>query len=96
VCCGAPHNSTLEARGPQGLYSAAMDSKHTVEMPGVEFVIDRRGRRKAVLIDLHKHGPLWEDVYDAYLVQRRCKEPRESLAKVKRLLQRSVARRERA
>ena len=48
--------------------------------------------RKAVLIDLEKHGPLWEDLYDAYVAQQRRNEPRESLAAVKKLLQ-SPARR---
>ena len=51
----------------------------------------------AVLIDLKKHGALWEDLYDAYLVHARRREPRESLAQVKRLLQRRpVKRRTRA
>ena len=55
-----------------------------MNMPGIEFLLDRKGRRKAVLIDLKKHKQLWEDLYDAYLAQRRRKEPRESLASVKR------------
>ena len=73
-----------------------MDSKHSVEMPGVEFLVNRRGQKRAVLIDLKKQGALWEDLYDAYLVQRRRREPRESLARVKGLLQRSAKRRARA
>jgi len=58
-----------------------------MNMPGIEFLIDRKGRKKAVLIDLKKHKSLWEDLYDAYLTYRRRNEPRESLATVKRLLQ---------
>jgi hypothetical protein len=73
-----------------------MDSKHSVDMPGVEFLVNQRGQRRAVLIDLKKHAALWEDLYDAYLVQRRRREPRESLAQVKRLLQRPTKRRARA
>lgn len=61
-------------------------------MPGVEYVVDAQGQRRAVVIDLKKHGSLWEDLYDAYLVQRRRKEPREPLARVKRLLARSSKR----
>ena len=87
---------TLEAKGRFGLYSPPMDSKHSVDMPGVEFLVNRRGQKRAVLIDLKKHGALWEDLYDAYLVQRRRREPRESLAQVKRLLQRPIKRRARA
>jgi len=37
-----------------------------MNMPGIEFLRDRKGRRKAVLIDLKKHKRLWEDLYDAY------------------------------
>lgn len=69
-----------------------MDNKLSVEMPGVEYVVDGRGEKTAVLINLKKHGPLWEDVYDAYLVQRRSKEPRESLAQVEQLLARAHKR----
>jgi len=58
-----------------------------MNMPGVEFLRDRKGRRKAVLIDLRKHKRLWEDLYDAYLAHSRRAEPRESLATVKRLIE---------
>ncbi len=66
-----------------------------MDVPGVEFVIDHRGGRKAVLIDLKKHGALWEDLFDAYLVQRRRREPRESMDRVKRSLKRSSRRKAR-
>ena len=80
----------------RGYTAILMDTKHSVEMPGVEFLVNDRGERRAVLIDLKKHGALWEDLYDAYLVHARRREPRESLAQVKRLLQRSPKRRTRA
>ena len=32
-------------------------------MKGVEFVVDDDGQKKAVLIDLEKHGEIWEDFY---------------------------------
>jgi PHD/YefM family antitoxin component YafN of YafNO toxin-antitoxin module len=73
-----------------------MDSKHSVDIPGVEFLVNQRGHKRAVLIDLKKHAALWEDLYDAYLVQRRRREPRESLAQVKRLLRGATKRRARA
>ena len=57
-----------------------------MNMPGIEFLRDRKGRRAAVVIDLKKHKRLWEDLYDSYLAQSRDAEPRESLATVKRLL----------
>ena len=58
-----------------------------MNMSGIEFLIDRKGRKKAVLIDLKKHKDLWEDLYDGYLAHRRRNEPRESLATVKRLIE---------
>lgn len=51
---------------------------------GVEFVVDDEGRQKAVLIDLKKHGKIWEDFYDSLLVKERESEPRESLKIVKK------------
>ena len=62
----------------RGVYSVPMETKHSVEMPGVEFLVNDRGQKRAVLIDLKKHGALWEDLYDAYLVHARRREPRES------------------
>ena len=66
-----------------------------MNMPGIEFLRDRKGRQKAVLIDLKKHKRLWEDLYDAYLAHTRRGERRESLATVKRLLQVSAKRKAR-
>ena len=53
-------------------------------MKGVEFVIDEGGKRKAVLIDLKRHGKLWEDFYDTLRTKEREGEPRESLKEVKK------------
>ena len=80
----------------RGVYSVPMETKHSVEMPGVEFLVNDRGEKRAVLIDLKKHRALWEDLYDAYVVQSRRREPRESLVQVKRLLKRTAKRRTRA
>lgn len=66
-----------------------------MNMPGIEFLIDRKGRKKAVLIDLKKHKGLWEDLYDAYVAHQRRDEPRDSLAKVKRLIDAKAKRKAR-
>ena len=50
---------------------------------GVEFVIDDSGEKKAVLIDLKRHGEVWEDFYDTLRAKERESEPRESLDSVK-------------
>ncbi len=57
-------------------------------MSGIEFVVDDKGAKKAVVIDLRKFGDVWEDFYDTLLAQSRVNERRESLASVKRRLQR--------
>jgi len=78
------------------LYSRLTDEELPMNMPGIEFLRDRKGRRKAVLIDLKKHKRLWEDLYDAYLAHSRRSERRESLATVRRLVEASAKRKARA
>jgi hypothetical protein len=57
-------------------------------MKGVQFVVDERGEKIAVVIDLRKHRRLWEDFYDSAVARARREEPRETLAAVKRRLHR--------
>ncbi len=57
-------------------------------MSGIEFVVADKGAEKAVVIDLKKFGDVWEDFYDTLIAQSRVNERRESLASVKRRLQR--------
>lgn len=56
---------------------------------GIQFVTDERGTKTAVLIDLKKHGELWEDFYDALVARQRAHEPRESFESVKRRLRKA-------
>ena len=55
-------------------------------MKGVQFLVDEKGEKTAVLIDLKRHSELWEDFYDQALARARESEPRESLASVKKRL----------
>ena len=55
-------------------------------MEGIQFVINERGERTAVLIDLENYGELWEDFYDILTTRLRTDEPRESLESVKERL----------
>ncbi len=59
-------------------------------MSGITFMVDSRGEKTAAVIDLRRHGRLWEDFYDALLVKSREHEPRESFASVKRRLKLST------
>jgi hypothetical protein len=52
-------------------------------MSGIQFVTDEKGRRVAVLIDLKKHGAIWEDFWDGLISESRRKEKGIPLEKVK-------------
>jgi hypothetical protein len=55
-------------------------------------MVDEQGRKTAAVIDLRKHEQLWEDFYDALLVESRNGEPREGLESVKLQVMRRVRR----
>jgi len=55
-------------------------------MRGIQYITDDRGRKKAVVIDLERHGELWEDFYDSLIARKRASEPRESIKSVKKRL----------
>lgn len=55
-------------------------------MKGVQFIVDQRGNKTAVVIDMKRNSQLWEDFYDRALTHSREKEPRESLESVKNRL----------
>jgi hypothetical protein len=58
-------------------------------MEGIRFLLDEKGRKVAVQIDLDRHGELWEDMYDALVMREREREPREDWAEVKKRLAKS-------
>jgi hypothetical protein len=60
-------------------------------MKGIDFVTNKRGQKTAVLIDLKRHGQLWEDFYDSVVARNRAREPRETLDAVKDRLRRAGA-----
>jgi hypothetical protein len=43
-------------------------------MTGIQFVTDEKGRKVGVLIDLKKHGAIWEDFRDGMISESRRKE----------------------
>jgi hypothetical protein len=57
-------------------------------MGGIQYVVDAKGTKTAVVIDLSKFADVWEDFYDSLISHRRVNEPRESLRSVKRHLRR--------
>jgi hypothetical protein len=63
-------------------------------MNGIQFLVNEKGKETAVLIDLKKHGRLWEDFYDSVICKQRKNEPRVSWETVKRRLRRAGKLRE--
>jgi hypothetical protein len=43
-------------------------------LSGIRFVTDEKGRKAGVLIDLKKHGAIWEDFWDGLVSESRRKE----------------------
>jgi len=60
---------------------------------GIQYLVDDLGEKTSVVIDLKRHGRLWEDLYDRMLAEARKGEARESLDEVKQLLSKKWKRR---
>ena len=58
-------------------------------MKGIQYAMDKKVEKKAVIIDLKKYGEFWEDFYDSIVAHLRTDEPRESLESVKKGLRKS-------
>ena len=43
-------------------------------MSGIQYVTDQKGPKVGVLIDLKKHGAIWEDFWDGLVSESRRKE----------------------
>ena len=52
-------------------------------MEGIQYIIDDKRKKTAVLIDLNKYGEIWEDFYDILIARLRAHESRESLESVR-------------
>ena len=55
-------------------------------MEGIDYLIDSKGNRIAVQIDLRTHSKLWEDIYDLLIAQMREDDPTETWEEVKQHL----------
>jgi hypothetical protein len=53
-------------------------------MKGIDYVVDEKGEKKAVVLDLKIHRDIWEDFCDVLNAKERENEPRESLVSVKK------------
>lgn len=59
-----------------------MKNTQPPQLEGIGFVTDASGEQVAVLIDLKRHGELWEDFYDTLIAEARADEPQQSLESV--------------
>ena len=55
-------------------------------MEGIQFIVNNRNEKKAVIIDLDIYGELWEDIHDILVVETRKSEPRIKWEGVKKKL----------
>ncbi len=55
-------------------------------MKGIHYLVNEKGEKTAVQIDLKEYGELWEDFYDSLIAKQRINEPRESYESVKERL----------
>ena len=58
-------------------------------MNDIQYIVDEKGAKRAVILNLDKCADLWEDFYDSLVARRRANEPRESLDTVKKHLSRA-------
>jgi hypothetical protein len=62
--------------------------RKALNIEGVRFIVDSQGKKTGAVVNLKKHGSLWEDIYDNWLAQKRKHEPRETLQFVRAGLKR--------
>jgi len=55
-------------------------------MEGIQFVTNDKGEKVAVLIDLDRHGEMWEDFYDQLVAEERKNDKRFPLSEVRKRL----------
>ncbi len=53
-------------------------------MKGVQFLVDKEGNPKSVLIDLEAWGDIWETMEDLMTIEEREQEPTVSWNEIKR------------
>ncbi len=55
-------------------------------MRGIKYIVDEKGEKTAVVIDLKKYGELWEELAGLLLYLERKDEPRLTLEEVRERL----------
>jgi hypothetical protein len=55
-------------------------------MDGIDYIVDEKGKKKAVIMDMETFGSAYEDIEDILVAYSRLNEPRIPLEKVKKNL----------
>ena len=55
-------------------------------MKGLQYIVDTKGKRKAILLDLDIYADKWEDIYDILVSYSRRNEKRVKWETLKRTL----------
>ena len=71
--CSADGISLREARNTVRTHRNC-PLKGNEAMTGIQYVTDEKGRKVGVLIDLKKHGAIWQDFWDGLVSESRRKE----------------------
>ncbi len=53
-------------------------------LKGIQYIVDDKGNRKSVILDLNKWGEHWEDFYDIIVSESRRDEPDILWKKIKK------------
>jgi hypothetical protein len=56
-------------------------------MEGKDYIVDEKGKKKAMIINLETYGSAFEDIEDILVAFNRMEEPRIPFEKVKKILQ---------
>ena len=46
-----------------------------MKLKGVQYIVDEKGKRKAIVLDWEEWGELWEDLCDVLVAESRRDEP---------------------
>jgi PHD/YefM family antitoxin component YafN of YafNO toxin-antitoxin module len=60
-----------------------------IQEPAAEYIVDKKGRKKAVLLSVDQYDQLMEDLHDLSLVAERKNDKTLSLAEMKRRLKKA-------
>ncbi len=83
--------SSWKLRARRRRLDCYMQNGYSEAMTGIHYITDPKGKRIGVQIDLRENAALWEDFYDAWLIEQRKDEPRTSWETAKKHLSKKTS-----